>query len=215
MGGPTQYGAGNGPAGAPGPMPPQQPPVYGPNGFYGGPVPKRRGWVPGAAAAIAGLLGVAALVISLIGLSRDSKEAATSTSPATVATSSQSPEATEAADRALCTAIAPLVKENLARGKEFVALGDPGTAARDAGIDGFMADTLNWVKRIEAPLTAHNDASPYFIRTLQRFIDDRRIYSTNIRPGPETPADRAAWDDSKVALAGPYEVCGNLDIPLW
>jgi hypothetical protein len=212
MGGPNSYGDGNAAIGASNQMPPQQPPIYPPTGYYGPPPPKRRSWLPAAIATTALLLGVAALVISLVSLSRDST-ASTNRAPSTAAVST--PADTESADRALCTAIAPLTKEHLERGKAFVAMGHTGTPERDAGIADFRSDTLDWVKRAEQTLDEHWDASPYVTRTLQRFIDDRRIYAVNIRPGAEKDSDVAAWNDATVALGGPLEVCGALNIPLW
>ena len=53
------------------------------------------------------------------------------------------------------------------------------------------------------------------MRSLQRFVDDNHAYAGNIRPGPATDGDTAAWNDSLVALSGPFEVCGDLGVPLW
>ena len=53
------------------------------------------------------------------------------------------------------------------------------------------------------------------MRSLQRFIDDRRAYASNIRPGPVTDGDNAAWGNSIVAGAGSLEVCSDLGVPLW
>jgi hypothetical protein len=181
-----------------------------------GGLPSKRRWVvSGAAAAVAVLIATAALTISLIGPGHDSTQPSGGAASTQSAKPTPNPEATEAADRALCNAIAPLVKENSARGMAFADLGDPGTPARDAGIDSFTQETLGWVKQIEAQLAEHMDASPFFTRTLQRYIDDRRIYATNLRPGLLGDADAAAWNDAKVALAGPFDICGNLGIPLW
>jgi hypothetical protein len=200
-----------GQVGSVGPTPPPFP-QYPPAGAYG-PAPRRRKSVlAGAGIVIAIALGLAALVVSLIGLGRAGIGGQPSAQPTASGTGSGS---TEAADRALCTAIAPLIKESSARGKQFAVLGDLGTPPRDAGIDAFMVDTLDWAKRTEVVVAAHRDASPFFIRTLQRYTDDRRLYAANIRPGQRADADAAAWNDSLVALGGPFEVCGDLGIPLW
>jgi hypothetical protein len=200
-----------GQVGSVGPTPPPFP-QYPPAGAYGPPHRRRKSVLAGAGIVVAIALGLAALVVSLIGLGRAGTGGQPSAQPTASATESGS---TEAADRALCTAIAPLVKENLARGKEFVALGHTGSPERDAGIDPFMKDTLAWVPRIEATINENPQASSFFTRTLQRFVDDRRIYAVSIRPGAESDSDTAAWNDATVALGGPYEVCGDLGIPLW
>jgi hypothetical protein len=152
------------------------------------------------------------LVVSLVSAQRNSP--ATTAQPAARPTN---PASSTESDKALCQAIAPLIKEAAAEGKAFVALGDNGTLARDAGIDGFAAKTADWFKRTQAVVDQHITTAPpdYLMRSLLRFMDDRRTYATNIRPGPATDGDNAAWNDSIVAVGGSAEVCGNLGVPLW
>src|SRR5262249_31329563 len=125
------------------------------------------------------------------------------------------PASTTQADKALCEAIAPLVKESDAEAKAFVALGHTGTPERDAGIPTYVAQSLDWVNRAQAVLDTHLTPPRYLTRSLQRYIDDIHAYAGNIRPGPATDTDNAAWSDSLVALSGPYQVCGDLGVPLW
>jgi hypothetical protein len=157
-------------------------------------------------------LAAAALVVSLVSAHRNSP---TPAQPAAQPTN-QSASTTES-DKALCQAIAPLIKEAAADGKAFVALGGSGTPARDAGIDGFAAKTEDWFQRTQAVVDQHMTTAPpdYLMRSLLRFIDDRRTYAGNIRSGPATDGDTAAWNDSIVAVGGLAEVCGNLGVPLW
>jgi hypothetical protein len=158
-------------------------------------------------------LAAAALVVSLINAHR-SPVAPAAQPPAR---STNQPASTADSDKALCEAIAPLIKEASVHGKAFVALGDNGTPARDAGIPEFVAQTTDWVKRSQAVVDQHatNARPDYLMRSLQRFIDDRRAYASNLRPGPITDGDRAAWNDSIVAAGGMIEVCGDLGVPLW
>jgi ribosomal protein L16 Arg81 hydroxylase len=107
------------------------------------------------------------------------------------------------------------MREAADRGKAFVNLGHTGTPARDAGIPAFLADTNNWAQRAQQALDAHAATPRYVTRMFQRFIDDRQAYASSVRPGPEIEADAAAWNDSLVAASGPYQVCGDLGIPLW
>jgi hypothetical protein len=158
-------------------------------------------------------LAAAALVISLITAHHNSS------TPAAQPTSQPTnrPASTTDSDKALCEAIAPLIKESNAEAKAFVALGNYGTPERDAGIPAYVAQTTDWVKRAQTVVDQQVSAgSPdYLKRSLQRFIDDVRAYVSNIRPGPATDGDNAAWNDSLVGLAGPLEVCGDLGVPLW
>jgi hypothetical protein len=155
----------------------------------------------------------AALVLSLVALTKHT--VSDNASPAGPQARTGQPGSTDDADKALCTAIAPLIKEDAERGKAFVGLGDSGTPARDGAIPDFLHYTQDWTKQIQPVLDQHPDASPYLTRTLQRYIDDRRIYAGNIRPGPEQDADAAAWNDATVAIGGPLEVCGNLGIKIY
>jgi hypothetical protein len=186
-----------------------------PPGFAVPPPPPRRGRALLASIGImlAIVLASAALVVSLVSAHRNTPPAATQPS---AQPTNQSPSSTES-DKALCQAIAPLIKESESDGKAFVALGNNGTPARDAGIDAFAAKTADWVKRTQAVIDQHVTTAPpgYLMRSLLRFMDDRHTYASNIRPGPATDGDNAAWNDSLVAAGGLFEVCGDLGVPLW
>ena len=93
----------------------------------------------------------AALVISLITAHHNSS------TPAAQPTSqpTNQPASTADSDKALCEAIAPLIKEATAQGKAFVSLGDYGTPARDAGIPSFMTQTADWVTRAQTVVNQH------------------------------------------------------------
>src|SRR6201997_2098320 len=108
------------------------------------PPPPRRGrtLLAGVGITLAIALAAAALVVSLVSAHRNG-------TPIQTAQSASQPtnQATPGADdRAVCGAIAPLIKEAEADGKAFVALGNSGTPARDGGIDGFVSKTADWVK---------------------------------------------------------------------
>src|ERR1700723_1319802 len=72
--------------------------------------------------ALAILLAVTALVIALVSLQSEPVPAANSSNP----------QAATAADKALCQAVGPLMKENDDRSNAFLASGQPGTPQRDA-----------------------------------------------------------------------------------
>jgi hypothetical protein len=150
------------------------------------------------------------LVVSLVTAHRNPAAPAAQPSQRTNQSAS-----TADSDKALCEAIAPAIKESNAEAKAFVALGHTGMPERDAGIPAYVAQTEDWVKRAQSVLDAHLTPSSYLTRSLQRYIDDVHAYVGNIRPGPASDGDTAAWNDSLVALSGPFEVCGDLGVPLW
>jgi hypothetical protein len=119
---------------------------------------------------------------------------------------------TSAADKALCNAVAPLLRESADDGKNFVNLGNTGTPERDGGIPAYRAQVEDWVSRIQPILDAHADPPRYLTRSLQQLIDYTRSYAENIRPGPETEPDAAAWNNRVVAYGGPFEVCHKLGV---
>ncbi|WP_428338864.1 hypothetical protein [Mycobacterium sp.] len=164
----------------------------------------------GLASAI--LLAVAGLIVGIIGLNRPPASTSTSQSSSASSPSTSATSDTTAADRKLCEEVGPLLHESNETGKAFVDLGNPGTAARDAGISDYEASVLDWVKRIQPVLDSHPGADPFLRRMLQRMIDDIRVYAVNIRPGPETAPDAAAWNDATIGYSGPHEVCHRLGV---
>lgn len=157
------------------------------------------------------LLSTAALVVALIGSVRepDQMSRAEPSPPATTAT------ATDSNDRALCEEIAPLIKESSANKNDFVGLGEPGSPERNAGIPNFVEITQNWASRAQEVLDKHAEPPRYLTRTLQRYIDDMRLFVDGLRPGPEDDADQALWTDSIGALGGPLTACLDQGIELW
>lgn len=161
----------------------------------------------------AAVLAAAALVVSIIALGQ-SRTTATSSSPAplTPSTSPASGKDTTAADRALCEAVGPLLRERASAGKAFVNTGETGTEARDAAIPGFRQTMEDWSGRIQPILDRSLDAQAFLRRTLQRLTDDTRLYVESIRPGPGNDFDKLAWDDGVVAYGGPYYICHQLGV---
>lgn len=154
------------------------------------------------------VLAVAALVIALVSLGQkpDAGERAQ-------ATNAEAPTvpATDA-DRELCQAIAPLMKENDDRSNGFLGSGDPGSPEQTAALPGFVTDTQDWARRTQEVLDAHAAPPRFMTRALQRYIDDMQLFVASVRPGPGTPYDEAAWTDSIVAYGGPLSVCQALGV---
>jgi hypothetical protein len=197
------------------PYPPPGPAM--PPGDYGPPQPfpdrpQRRRLLPAVGLASAILLATAALLVGIIGLNRPTTNTSTVQSSSVPSPSPSAAADTEAADRKLCEAVGPLLRESNDTGKAFVNLGNPGTPARDAGIHAYEESVLDWVKRIQPVVDDNPSADPYLRRSLQRMIDDIRVYAINIRPGPETLPDAAAWNDATIGYSGPFEVCHKLGV---
>jgi len=157
------------------------------------------------------MMALAALVVGIVALAtRPAPSDVAATQPNQPATAT--PSDTTEADRALCTAIAPLMAEDDRTSNTWRNTGDPGTPARDAALPKFRSDTEDWANRIQPILDQHPDVDPFFQRTLQRFIDDRILYVRNARPGPPEEYDKAIWADSLSAYGGPLSICDALGI---
>lgn len=206
------------PPGAPGnyygPTPGAPPGVPPNRNTAGTPVSAQQGKPTAALATVSVVLAAAALVVAVVSVTRVPTSAASqsvSSSP-TPSTDSPSPEDHSSADRALCTAIAPLMAENNRINNEYAHLGDAGTPARDAATPKFISDTQDWVARVQPVVDEHPGADPFFRRTLQRFIDDQTLIVADLQPGPLTSFAKSLWSDSTGAYSGPLHSCENLGI---
>lgn len=194
------------PENAPDPAPP--PPAAPHAGPYAQRPHRGRGLLAGIGILVAIALAAAALVVSVTN-THETPAAQPAAPPA------DQPVSPTDADRALCEAIAPLIKESSAEAKAYTATGNAGTPARDAATPGFISQTNDWIKRAQPVLDQHAAPPRYLTRSLQRFIDDMHMFASSVQPGPSSAADTAAWNDSLVALSGPFEVCNGLGVPLW
>lgn len=201
-GGPYGPPPGPGPSGYGGPLAP--PPVLQP------PRPRRlRTGLAAAGIVLAVVLAASALVVALT--TRSSSSDSNSAAPAAGdPAASSSPASTEQADRALCTAIGPLMSDFNEVSNGWISLGAPGSPGRDAGLPKFKTDTEDFVGRAEAVMSEHPGVQPRLERTTQRYLDDLWLFVNNIVPGPSEDYDRAAWVDSLVAYGGPQSICDAL-----
>jgi hypothetical protein len=190
-------------------VPPAGPPGYDPRPAP--PAPRRHTGLLTAGVVVAILLSTAALVVGIINLTgptpAPAAAAPTSTSPSTSSTGD-----TTAADRALCTAIGPLMAENNKFTNAWADLGESGTPAKDAALPKFISDTQDWISRAQPILDQNPDASAFFRRSFQRFIDDQHLLAVGIAPGPFPAYATALWVDSIGAYGGPLRVCYQLGI---
>ena len=94
----------------------------------------------------------------------------------------------------------------------YFQLGDAGTPARDGALPKFISDTQDWIGRVQPILDQHPDARPFFRRSLQRFIDDRNLLVSGLKPGPLPTYAYEMWSDSEGAYTGPFHICGQLGV---
>jgi len=174
------------------------------------PVP-RRARFPWAAL-VAAVLAAAALVVSVIALIRPTPAAIPASAPVTTTPAPAQPQDTTTADRALCTAIAPLMTDINRVSNTYLGLGEAGTPARDSTLPKFISDTQDWIGRVQPILDQHPDARPFFRRSLQRFIDDRNLLVSDLKPGPLPPEAYALWSDSLGAYTGVLHICNQLGV---
>jgi hypothetical protein len=160
-------------------------------------------------AVIAAVLAAAALVVAVIALIRPTPAAIPASAPITTTSAPAQPQDTKTADRALCTAIAPLMTEHNRITYTYLGLGD---AARDSALPKFISDTQDWTGRVQTILDQHPDALPFFRRSLQRFIDDRNLWVSDLKAGPLPPEVYAMWLDSVGAYSGPLHICDQLGV---
>jgi hypothetical protein len=180
-------------------------PLGPPPPYIGGPPKRRRGMVFGAGVVLA-LIAVAALVLAIVGLTRN--PAAPTPAPSASAASTN----TQDTDRALCQAIAPLMKTSQEQRNALVQTGPPGSPEQDAALPKFVTDTKSWATQAQQILDEHANPPRHLTRSLQRYIEDMLLFVESVRPGPGTKYDEAAWTDSTVAAGGPMAVCFDLGV---
>lgn len=158
---------------------------------------------------LAVLLGVAALVVSIVGLNREPEPQLPPSAPQAEAQELF----VEDADKALCEAIAPLMKESNDVTNSFIAKGDPDSPERRAAIPQFKADTLDLTNRLQKLLNEHSDPPRYLTRTLQQYVDGMLLYSENMYADRGAdPFDKATYDASVIAYGGPLATCYKLGV---
>jgi hypothetical protein len=161
------------------------------------------------AVAAAILLSVSALAVGITALVRP--VATTPSEPTNAATGPAGD--TTAADRALCTAIAPLMAESDRVTKAWRGSGVPDSPERNAATPQYIRETQDWARRIQPIIDSNPDVDPYLRRSLQRFVDDARLLVADLgAPGPYRPYHETLFEDSLGAYAGPLNICWDLGV---
>lgn len=180
---------------------------YGPSpvGPYA-PPPRRGSRLAVSLATLAVLLGAAALVVSLV---REPAAPASSPPTTTTATAPAQQVFVEEADRSLCEAIAPLMKENDEKTREFSQF-KAGSPEQSDALPGYRNFTEAWAARIQSVLHEQSDPPRYLTRTLQRFIDDMLLYVNSDSVSDEVGVN--TWKLSLSDYGGPASVCRKLGV---
>lgn len=119
---------------------------------------------------------------------------------------------TGVADRALCTAVAPLMTEVDRINHAYLDLGDSGTPARDGATSKYIADNQDWVKRIQPILDQNPDTDGYLRRSLQQFVDDVRLLASILEPGPLSNTEANLWAAAAGTYNGSADFCDALGV---
>lgn len=159
-------------------------------------------------AVVALITAIAALVVGSAALATRPAAAREAAQPSSTPAAGDTPQA----DRALCTAIGPLLAEENLINNEYGDLGDSGTPSRDAATPQFITDILDWIRRVQPVVDEHQDADPFLRRSVQRFIDDKHLIVLDLEPGPLPLSLRTLFSDSVGAYSGPLHVCEGLGV---
>jgi hypothetical protein len=154
------------------------------------------------------LLGVAALALSIIRVTQETPKP-----PPPSPRAEEQQLFVDDADKSLCEAIAPLMKESDDKNRVLTDSGSPGSPERSAVIPEFKRHTLDWADRMQKVINQHAQPPRYLTRTLQAYVDGSLLYSENIYPDrPPDSYDGAVWDSAAVAYGGPLTTCYKLGI---
>ena len=157
---------------------------------------------------VALITAIAALVVGSAALATRPAAAREAAQPSSTPAASDTPQA----DRALCTAIGPLLAEYDQTNNAYGDLGDSGTPARDAATPKFIRDTVDWIGRVQPVVDQHPEADPFLRRSVQRYIDDKHLIVLDLEPGTLPQYLRTLFSDSVGAYSGPLHICGRLGV---
>lgn len=191
----------------PGPPPPSAWPM--PPGRTG----QRRGFLLPLGVGVAILLAAAALVVALV---KGGSEASSSPGPTQDAEPERAQVLLNDADRELCLAIGPLMRETQETRNTFQAVGLQNSPERLAAIPRFVESMNDWAQRIQKVLNDHAEPPRYLTRVLQRYIDDTEIYVVTLAPDRDSSKyETPIYDLTIMDFSGLIGRCGDLDAGWW
>lgn len=169
-------------------------------------------WVTIAVLAV-GLIG--SLIFSIAALTKVTTAQMSSPSTTTITAPVAAPQLfNDDADRALCEAIPDLMRERDNADQAYQALPPTGSPERSAAMPAYKQAMEDWARRMEKVIAEHATPDRYLTRTLQRFVDDKLLYSQNIYPARTTPDkfDGATWDTGVVSYGGALGRCQQVGV---
>ncbi len=158
------------------------------------------------------VVALAALAVGIVALVTQPSAAPVAAGPSGQPSSAPVATDTTEADRALCTAIGPMLAEYDETNNAYGDLGDSGTPARDAATPKFIRDTTDWISRVQPVVDQHPEADPFLRRSVQRYIDDKHLIVLDLEPGPLPQYLRTLFSDSVGAYSGPLHICERLGV---
>jgi hypothetical protein len=185
-----------------GPLPPEVP-------FA--PAPRRTSRLAVVLGAIAVVLAGAALVVSLVRKPEAQSPTQQTPTPTATAPSSAQQIFNADADRALCEAIAPLMKDIAEQNRVFAAL-IPGSPEQGNAIPAYKAFIEGWAEKTQAELNKFASPPRFLTRTLQSYIDDKLLYVEMVQPGHVDPFDEPTWTQASIDAGGPLSTCSKFGI---
>lgn len=189
----------------------QMQPAHMPQGNQYAVPPKRPSRLTTVLSGVAVLLAAAALVVSLVRKPEAQTPAQPEPAPTIAAAPAEQQLFVEDADRALCEAIAPLMKEATERNRAFGPL-VPGSPEQGAALPAYKAFIQDWAVRMQHVLNDHLEPPRYLTRTLQAYIDDNLLYVELVKPGHVDSYDDDTWNQGGVDYGGPLGTCSKLGI---
>lgn len=159
-----------------------------------------------------GLVG--SLIFSIVALTKANTAQLSSPATTTVTAPVAAPQLfNDDADRALCQAIPDLMRERDKADQAYQALPPTGSPERSAAMPAYKQAMEDWARRMQKVIAEHATPDRYLTRTLQRYVDDKLLYSQNIYPARAADKfDGATWDTGVVSYGGALGRCNQLGL---
>lgn len=167
-------------------------------------------WVTIAVLAV-GLVG--SLIFSIVALTKVQTAQLSSAATTTVTAPVAAPQLfNDDADRALCQAIPDLMRERNTADRQYQGLPPAGSPERIAAMPAYKQAMEDWARRMQKVIAEHAAPDRYLTRTLQRYVDDKLLYTQNIYPDKNDRFDGVTWDTGVVSYGGALGRCNQLGV---
>lgn len=186
-------------------------PSFGP--AYPSPKASRAGvWL----GAIACVLASAALVVGVIGLATDDPVSPQASS----GPENKSPEPMgvfdDGADRELCSAMGPLMRESIDRANALQTQTQQNTLERKAAIPKYVEETYDWSNRMQALLNDGAGPPRFLTQNLQDFIYHNLLFAEQLSPERDASVyENQIYEYTLKDLAGLIGRCSEVGVRWW